>query len=62
MGGSPPKDNINVNIMNLISVVSLFVVMVWLIDDATDSLIDDTTVSASVTVIDRKKSYDTLYI
>jgi hypothetical protein len=62
MRGSPPKDNINVNIMNLISVVSLFVVMVWLIDDATDSLIGDTTVSASVTVIDRKKSYDTLYI
>jgi len=27
-GGSPPKDSNDVNIMNLISVVSLFVIMV----------------------------------
>jgi len=46
-GGSPPKDNSDVKIMNFISVVSLFVIMVWLIHDAPDSLIADTTVSAS---------------
>ena len=47
-GGSPPKDNSDVNILNFISVVSLFVVMVWLINDAPDILIADTSVSASV--------------
>ena len=46
--GSPPKDNSDVNVMNFISVVSLFVIMVWLINDAPDNLIADTTVSASV--------------
>jgi hypothetical protein len=47
-GGSPPKDNSDVNIMNFISVVSLFVIMVWLMKDVPDSLITDTTVSVSV--------------
>ena len=46
--GVPPRSNSNVNIMKFISVASLFVIMVWLINDATDSLIADTTVSASV--------------
>jgi len=36
------------NIMNFISVVSLFVIMVWLIEVVPDSLIADTTVSANV--------------
>ena len=47
-GGSPPKDNKDVNIMNFISLVSLFVIIVWLINDTPDNLIADTTVSASV--------------
>ena len=47
-GSSPPKDNSNVNIMNLISGVSLFVIVIWLMNDAPDSLIADTPVSASV--------------
>jgi hypothetical protein len=34
--------------MNFISVVSLFVIMVWLIKDVPDSVIADTTVSANV--------------
>ena len=38
MAGVLPKDNSDVNIMNFISVVSLFVIMVWLINDAADSL------------------------
>ena len=41
-GGSPPKDNSDLNIMKFISVVSLFVIMVWLINDAPYSLIADT--------------------
>jgi len=45
-GGSPPKDNNDVNIMYLIIVISLFVIMVWLINDAPDSLMANTTVSA----------------
>ena len=36
------------NIINFISVESLFVIMVWLMNDVSDSLIADTTVSASV--------------
>jgi len=40
-GGSPPRDSSDVNIMNFISVTSLFVIMVWLINDASDSLIAD---------------------
>jgi hypothetical protein len=36
----------DVSIMNYISVVSLFVIMIWSINNATDSLISDTTVSA----------------
>jgi len=32
--------------MNFLSAVSLFVIMVWLMSDAQDSLIADTTVSA----------------
>ena len=36
------------NIINFISVASLFVIIVWLINDVPDSLIADTTVSASV--------------
>ena len=47
-GGSPPKYNNDVNIMNFISVASLFVIMVWLINDAPDNLIADTTVSVRV--------------
>jgi hypothetical protein len=47
-GGSPPRDNSDINVMNFISVVSLFVIMVWLMKAAPDSLIADTTVSASV--------------
>ena len=47
-GGSPPKDSNDVNIMNLIIVISLFVIMVWLINDATDSLMANTTVSARI--------------
>jgi len=34
--------------MNIISVVSLFVIMVWLMKDVPDSSIADTTSSASV--------------
>jgi len=47
-GRSLPRDSSDVNIMNFISVASLFVIMVWLINDAPDSLIADPTVSASV--------------
>jgi len=36
------------NIMNFISGASLFVIMVWLMNGASDSLTADTTVSASV--------------
>ena len=36
------------NIMNFISVVSLFVIMVWLKNDAPDNLMADNTVSARV--------------
>jgi hypothetical protein len=46
--------------MNFIIVVSLFVIMVWLISDAADSLIAHTTVSASVTVIDKKQSISSI--
>jgi len=41
-------DNNDVNIMNLIIVMSLFVIMVWLINDTPDNLMADTTVSARV--------------
>jgi len=47
-GRTPPKDNRDVNIMNFISVVSLFVIMVWLKNDTPDKLTADTTVSGSV--------------
>jgi hypothetical protein len=47
-GGRPPKDRSDVNIMNFISVASLFVIMVWLMNDTPDSLMADTTVSARV--------------
>jgi hypothetical protein len=47
-GGSPPKDRSDVNIMNFINVVSLFVSIVWLMKDTPDNLIADTTVSANV--------------
>jgi len=46
--GSPPRDSSDVNIMNFISVASLLVIKVWLINDVLDNLIADTTVSASV--------------
>jgi hypothetical protein len=46
--GSPPKDSSDVNIINFIGVVSLFVIMVWLMNDVPDNLIADTTVRASV--------------
>jgi hypothetical protein len=40
-------DNSDVNIINYINVVSLSVIMVWFINDTPDSLMADTTVSAS---------------
>jgi hypothetical protein len=46
--GSPPKDRSDVNIMNFINVVSLFVNIVWLIKVTPDNLIADTTVNANV--------------
>jgi uncharacterized membrane protein YphA (DoxX/SURF4 family) len=46
--GSPPKDSSDVNIINFISVVSLFVIMVWLKKDVPGYLMADTTVSANV--------------
>jgi len=48
MGGSPPRDSNDVNIMNFTGVASLFLIIVWLINDTPNSLIADTTVSASV--------------
>jgi hypothetical protein len=47
-GDSPPKESNDVNIINFISAVSLFINMVHLIKDVPDSLMADTTVSASV--------------
>lgn len=47
-GGNPPRDSSDVNIMNFISVASLFVSIVWLMNDTPDSLMADTTVSANV--------------
>jgi hypothetical protein len=47
-GRDPPKESSDGNIMNFISEVSLFVIMVWLTSDTPDSLKADTTVSASV--------------
>ena len=47
-GGRPPKDSSDVYIMNLTVVVSLFVIMVWLMNDTPDSLIADTTVNARI--------------
>ena len=47
-GGTPPKDNRDVNIMNSISVVWLFVIVIWLMNDTPDNLISDTSVSAAV--------------
>jgi hypothetical protein len=47
-GGSPPRDRSDVNSMNFINVISLFVIIVWLINDTPDSLIADTTVSARI--------------
>jgi hypothetical protein len=47
-GGSPPKDRSDVNSMNFINVISLFVTIVWLINETPDSLIADTTVSARI--------------
>jgi len=45
--GSPPKEINDVNTINFISAVSLFVNTVWLIEDVPDSLMADTTVSAN---------------
>jgi hypothetical protein len=47
-GGRPPSDSKDVNIINFISAASLFVIIVWLINDVPDSLMADTTVSANV--------------
>jgi len=47
-GGSPPRDSSDVNIMNFIKVASLFVIMVWLMNETPDSLMADTTVTASI--------------
>jgi hypothetical protein len=46
-GGRPPSDSSDVNIMNFIRVASLFVIIVWLMNDVPDSLMADTTVTAS---------------
>ena len=47
-GGSPPRDSSDMSIMNFISVVSLFVITVWLINDLPGSLIADTAAITSV--------------
>jgi len=47
-GGSPPKDRSDVNSINFISVISLFVIIVWLINETPDNLMADTTVSARI--------------
>jgi hypothetical protein len=47
-GGSPPRESSDVNIMNFINLASLFVIMVWLMNDTLDSLITDSTVRTSV--------------
>lgn len=47
-GGNPPSDSSDVNIMNFVSIASLFVKRVWLINDTLDSLMADSTVSTSV--------------
>lgn len=47
-GGSPPKDSRDVNIINFIRAISLFVIMVWLMKDTPDSLMADTTVSVRI--------------
>lgn len=47
-GGNPPRDNRDVNIMNFVSMASLFVKRVWLINDTLDSLMVDNTVNTSV--------------
>lgn len=47
-GGSPPRDSSAVNIMNFVRVASLFVIMVWLMNDTPDRLMADTIVSASM--------------
>ena len=57
MGDSPPRDSSDVNIVRFISVASLFVIMVWLINAAPDSSIADTTVSASVEYIVKYTSH-----
>ena len=41
-------DNSDVNIVNFISVLYLFVSIVWLINDTPDSMIADITVGTSV--------------
>jgi hypothetical protein len=43
MEAAPPNDNSDVNIINFTIVVSLFVIIVWLMNDAPDTLIADTT-------------------
>jgi len=45
-GGNPPRDSSDVNIMNFIRVASLFVIMVWLMNEIPESLMADTTVTA----------------
>jgi hypothetical protein len=45
-GGNLPRDSSDVNIMNFIKVASLFVVIVWLMNDALDSLKDGLTGSS----------------
>lgn len=47
-GGSPPSESSDVNIMNFISLFSLFVIRIWLINDTLDSLMTDNTVSTNV--------------
>jgi hypothetical protein len=46
-GGRPPSDNKDVNIMNFMISLSLFVIIVWLMNDALDNLIVATTVVTS---------------
>jgi len=42
MEAAQPNDSCDVNIINFTIVVSMFVIMVWLMNDAPDSLIADT--------------------
>lgn len=46
-GGNPPSDSSDVNIMNFVRVVSLFVIRIWLMNDVFDNFKMDVTVITS---------------